>query len=221
MGSSPPAAAPHRDTASRPGQHLRGRRDVLLRCLSGCGSSSTRLADLCFCADSPRSSGRLCRAGLPPSHSQDKGGVSWSPRQQEQELSFHLSAQTLPLQPREPCTCLLHWPLPHTRAAVPLAPGTQGGQRADPTLREEKGSSARSPSAQHRAALSSISRSHRDEGQSSAATTCQTPALGCLLMCISRSDMYQLSRVIRCTSLTVPTQWHVIVLGGLLSLTIT
>ena len=75
--------------------------------------------------------------------------------------------------PASAATRTLHmsaaWPLPHTRAAVPLAPGTQGGQRAGPTLREEKGSSARSPSAQHRAALSSTSRSHRDEGQSSAA----------------------------------------------------
>ena len=141
MGSSPPAAAPHRDTASRPGQHLRGRRDVLLRCLSGCGSSSVRLADLCLCAGSPHQSSKaICVALACLLRTAKTRAVSWSPRQQEQELSFHLSAQTLPPQPREPCTYLLHWPLPHTRAAVPLAPGTEGGQRADPTLREEKGS---------------------------------------------------------------------------------
>ena len=54
---------------------------------------------------------------------------------------------------------LLHWPLPHTQCSLPLAPGTQGPRptrRPDSAVRRRAAMSC-SPSAQHRAALSSTS----------------------------------------------------------------
>ena len=71
--------------------------------------------------------------------------------------------------------------------------GTQGGQRAA-LCREEKGSNPTQSlcTAQGCSELALLDPIW-DEGQSSAATTCQTPALGCLLICISRSDPASLS----------------------------
>ena len=100
------------------------------------GSSSVRLADLCLCADAPRAVAICVLAA--------DGAVSWSPRQQEQEPSLRPRTGLL-----RALHTLLHWPLPHTQCSLPLAPGTQGGQHTA-LCREEKGSRARSPSAQHK-----------------------------------------------------------------------
>ena len=51
---------------------LRGSAMCMLRCLSGCGSSSVRPADLCLCADGPRAVASVCGR---------RRGVSWSARQ--------------------------------------------------------------------------------------------------------------------------------------------
>ena len=94
------------------------------------------------------------------------------PRQQEQELSFRLSAQTLPLQPREPCTYLLHWPLPHTQCSLPLAPGHTGrpARRPDSVVRRRAAVHAALCTAQ--AALNSTSIPSGTKTVS-AATACQ------------------------------------------------
>ena len=95
---------------------------------------------------------------------QDKGGVSWSPRQQEQERPS-VPAQTC----REPCTLCRMACRTHSAACPSLL--AHRAASAQPSAVRRRAATPRSPSAQHRAALSSISRSHRDEGQSSAATT--------------------------------------------------
>ena len=109
-------------------------------------------------------------------------GVSWSARQQEQELS---------LRPRTGLPRALHT-LPHTQCSLSLAPGHTGrpARRPDSAVRRRAATPC-SPSAQHKscselALLDPI----WDEGQSSAATTCQTPAPGCTPTRISQSDMY-------------------------------
>ena len=89
------------------------------------GSSSARLADLCLCAAAPQSSGLCVLAADGPS------------------LGRHGSrSESVPPSPHRPAASPAHpaaRPAAHT-CSLPLAPGTQGGQRADPTLREEKGS---------------------------------------------------------------------------------
>ena len=114
--------------------------------------------------------------------------VSWSPRQQEQELSFHLSAQTC----REPCTpCRTAC---RTHSAVMPTRSWHTGRPAHSPLREEKGSNPMQSlcTAQGCSELALLDPIW-DEGQSSAATTCQTPAPGCTPTRISRSDPASLS----------------------------
>ena len=128
------AALFHRDTASCQGSASRNTAMCMLRCLSRCRllSSTEAWQDLCLCADSPRSSKAICVALAAD------GPSPGQPRQQEQELSFHLSAPILPLQPREPCTLCCTACRTHSAACHSLL-GTQGGQRAA-LCSEEKGS---------------------------------------------------------------------------------
>ncbi|ESU41438.1 SSU ribosomal protein S10P, partial [Giardia duodenalis] len=93
------------------------------------GFSSTRLADLCLCADAPRAVAAVSLAA--------DGQSPGQPRQQEQELS---------LRPRAGLPRALHT-LPHTQCSLSLAPGHTGRPAHSPL---QRGSSARSPSAQHR-----------------------------------------------------------------------
>ena len=82
---------------------------------------------------------------------------------------------------------LLHWPLPHTQCSLPLAPGTQGPRptrRPDSAVRRRAAMPC-SPSAQHRAALSSTS-ARRDDSLSSHDLPRQ-PAQRCTPTRISRS----------------------------------
>ena len=129
---------------------LRGRRDA--HC---CGASldadfsSARLADLCLCAAAPRAVASVCWP--------QTGNLLVSPAAGAR-ASLRLSAPTLPLQPREPCT-LCCTPCRTHSAVMPLAPGTQGPRptrRPDSAVRRRAAMPC-SPSAQHRAALSSTS----------------------------------------------------------------
>ena len=96
MGSSPPGCSSSQGHRVLPGQHCEDPRCACCGASLDAGSSSVRLADLCLCAGSPhQSSGHLCRAGLPPSHSQDKGGVSWSA----------MAAGIRAVFPHRPCLC--------------------------------------------------------------------------------------------------------------------
>ena len=165
------------------------------------GSSSVRLADLCLCADAPRAVAICVLAA--------DGAVSWSPRQQEQEPSLRPRTGLL-----RALHTLLHWPLPHTQRSLPLAPGTQGGQHTA-LCREEKGSNPMQSlcTAQGCSELALLDPIW-DEGQSSAATTCQTPAQRRTPTRISRSDPASLSIVIYTQPETVPTQWSVAASGA-------
>ena len=103
-------------------------------------------------------------------------GVSWSARQQEQGLSLRLSAQIC-LCSHEPCTYLLQAYRTHSAACHSL-PGTQGPR---PTRRPDSAVGRRA--AVHTAlctAQAALSSTSIPSGTKtvSAATTCQTPALG-------------------------------------------
>ena len=134
-----------------PGQHCE---DAAMCCCGAsldAGSSSTRLADLCLCADAPRAVASVC----------------W-PQTGSLLVATAAGTKAVPPSPHRPAASPAHPAagLPHTRAAVPLAPGTQGGQRADPTLREEKGSNPTQSLCTAQTALSSTS-ARRDDSLSS------------------------------------------------------
>ena len=183
------------------------------------GSSSVRLADLCLCAGSPRAVASVSRR--PASFAQPRQGrrLLRQPRQQEQELSFRLSAQTLPLQSENPAhicrmACRTH-----------VQPATRSWHTGRPTRRPDsavrrRAATPRSPSAQHRAALSSTS-ARRDDSLSSHPITRQTPAQRRTPARISRSDPAALSRVPDTQPETVPTRWSVAASRAVWSLTVT
>ena len=97
---------------------LRGCRDVLLRCLSGCGSSSVRLAGLCLCADAPRAVASVCwpqTGRLLVSHgSKNKGCPSVFPHRPAASPA-HPAAQT----------CRTHSAVMPTRSRAHKAANTQ------------------------------------------------------------------------------------------------
>ena len=180
MGSSPPAAAaPHRDTASRPGQHCE---DAAMCCCGAsldAGFSSTRLADLCLCADAPRAVASVC----------------W-PQTGRLLVSHGSRSKSRPPVPaqacHEPCTpcctvCRTH------SAACPSLPGTQGPR---PARRPD--SAVRRRAAVHAVPLhraqellrigTSIPSGTRDSFQQP--WPARQPALGCTPTRISQSDMY-------------------------------
>ena len=105
----------------------RGRRDA--HC---CGASldadfsSARLADLCLCAAAPRAVASVCWP--------QTGNLLVSPAAGAR-ASLRLSAPTLPLQPREPCTlCCIGLCRTHSAACPLLLAHRDLGQRAGPTL---------------------------------------------------------------------------------------
>ena len=152
MGSSPRLLQLLIGTRRLARAALRGCRDV--HCCGAsvdAGFSSTRLADLCLCADAPRAVASVCGR---------RRAVSWS--------ATAAGTRADPPSPCRPVASLAHIcckPAAHIRAAYHSLPGTQGGQYTA-LCSEEKGSSARSPSAQYRAALSSTS-ARRDDSLSS------------------------------------------------------
>ena len=124
-GQLSPAAAPHRDTASCQGSTSRIR-DVLLRCLSGCGFSQRGWLTCASVPAAPRAVASVC----------------W-PRQ-GQSLGRHGSrSKSCPsIFPHRPAASPAHpaaRPAAHTAQSCQLAPGTQGGQHTA-LCSEEKGS---------------------------------------------------------------------------------
>ena len=116
MGSSPPAvAAPHRDTASRPGQHFEDPRCVAAVPLWTPASPQRGWLTCASVLHSPSSSSLcvLAADGASPGQpgSRNKGCLS--------------------VFPRRPAASLAH-SAAHISAACHSLPGTQGGQRAVP-----------------------------------------------------------------------------------------
>ena len=161
-GSSPPAAAaPRRDTASRPGQHLRETpRCVLLRCLSGCRlllSEAGRSVPLCR---QPLEQWPLC-AGR-------RRAVSWS--------TMAARIRAVPPSPHRPCLCSHENPahiccigLCRTHSAACPSLLAHRAASTQPSAVRRRAATPCSPSAQHKscselALLDPI----WDEGQSSA-----------------------------------------------------
>ena len=132
------AALFHRDTASCQGSASRNTAMCMLRCLSRCRllSSTEAWQDLCFCADAPRA--------VKPLVSRWPASFSQAAKTRAVSCVSHGSKNKscLSVFPHTPATRTLHTllhSLPHTQCSLPLAPGTQGGQRAA-LCSEEKGS---------------------------------------------------------------------------------
>ena len=138
MGSSPPAAAaPHRDTAPRPGQP--------------CEDAAMCTAAVPLWTPAPPQRGwRIYVSVLTALEAVKPFVLRWpasfsqAAKTRAASLASATAARTRAVfpsfrtDPASAATRTLHMSaagLPHTRAAVPLAPGTQGGQRADPTRR--------------------------------------------------------------------------------------
>ena len=144
MDSSPPAAAPRRDTASYQGSIFRKHRDMYC-----CGASL---------GAAPPQRGWLTCASVPTPLEQWPSVSRW-PRQ-GRRLLVATAARTraVPPPPHRPCLCshepctLCRRPAAYISAACHSLPGTQGGQHTALCVRR-RAATPRSPFfAQHRAA---------------------------------------------------------------------
>ena len=135
MGGSPPAAAPHRDTAPCQGSTSRMPRCACCGVSLGAGFSSTRLADLCFCADAPQSSG-LCVLAA--------DGASLG-RHGSRTKSVSPSPPRPAASPARPAAR----PAAHTVQPCPSLPAHRAAS-AQPSAVRRRAATPCSPSAQHR-----------------------------------------------------------------------